>query len=218
MIPGVLSVPDSTASTPAVGKNTLGKDDFLKLLIAQLQAQDPLEPLDAQDFSAQLAQFTTLEQITNVNENLTEIKTFEQALSNSAALNLIGKQVEAPGNVFQFVSGTPLTIGYGLEHDASEVTIDIFDFDGNKVKTLTLGEQGEGAQRATWTGLDSAGQPVETGTYTFQVIASDASGNSVETLSFTQGVVSDVIFENGQAFVRVNGEIVPISEIIRVSI
>jgi len=218
MISGITPTAGSTFTTPAAGKNTLGKDDFLRLLIAQLEAQDPLEPMDAQDFSAQLAQFSTLEQITNANDHLKDIKTFEQALSNSSALGLIGKQVDAPGDVIEFKAGEPATLRYLLGAEAGTVTIDIFDVSGRQVNTLTLGAQSAGGQQAAWAGTDSSGNPVAEGQYTFHVSAEDASGNPVNALTLSQGLVTDVLFENGRAFAKVNGVIVPVNEIIRVAL
>ena len=84
--------------TAAAGNSSLGKDDFLKILVAQLQAQDPLAPMEGQEFASQLAQFSSLEQLTNVNSNLEASQAIDLALSNSAALALIGKKVDAPGN------------------------------------------------------------------------------------------------------------------------
>jgi len=218
MIAGVTPAAGNAAIGPAAGKNTLGKDDFLRLLIAQLEAQDPLEPMDAQDFSAQLAQFSTLEQITNANDHLKDIKTFEQALSNSSALALIGKKVDAPGNVIDLGSGEPATLRYLLGAEAGKVTIDIFDVSGRLVNTLTLGAQSAGGQQAAWAGTDSSGNPLPEGEYTFRVSAEDASGNPVNALTLSQGLVTDVLFENGRAFAKVNGAIIPVNEIIRVAL
>ncbi len=217
MITGIAPVAGSPTPGPT-GNNTLGKDDFLRLLIAQLEAQDPLEPMDAQDFSAQLAQFSTLEQITNVNDNLKDIKTFEQALSNSSALGLIGRQVDAPGDTLNLASGQPATLRYVLGAQASQVRVEIFDVSGRLINTLTLGEQGAGAQLAAWTGSDSSGNPVPSGAYTFRVSAEDGNGAPVSAVTLSQGLVSDVLFDNGQAFAKVNGAIVPVNEIIRVGI
>ena len=97
MITAIDAIP-STTTTSTAGSDTLGKNDFLLLLVAQLQAQDPLSPMDAQDFSAQLAQFSSLEQMTNVNANLEKLYAQEATMANLATLNIIGKTVDATGN------------------------------------------------------------------------------------------------------------------------
>ncbi|MEN8751434.1 MAG: flagellar hook capping FlgD N-terminal domain-containing protein, partial [Desulfobacterales bacterium] len=88
----------STANTVSSDTTIMGKDDFLNLLVAQLQHQDPLNPLDSTDFTAQLAQFTSLEQLNNVNTNLESLQSYQAAIKNAQAVDLIGKTVEAPGN------------------------------------------------------------------------------------------------------------------------
>ena len=90
---------NSSASSGALlsttQSNVMGKDDFLNLLITQLQNQDPLNPTDSTEFTAQLAQFSSLEQLGNVNENLTELKHFQASINNSQAVALIGKAITA---------------------------------------------------------------------------------------------------------------------------
>ena len=120
----------------------MGKEDFLQLLVAQLQAQDPLSPMDAQDFSAQLAQFSALEQMTNVNQNL-------EALLRSANIEwpihlrsiLLAETVDAPGNSIIHDQGESHTLRYSLENNASEVQVDIFDSFGNRVASVGLTDQ-----------------------------------------------------------------------------
>ncbi|MCH8158155.1 MAG: flagellar hook assembly protein FlgD, partial [Nitrospinae bacterium] len=116
MILGTTSVPQALigGSTTIPAQKSLGKDDFLRLLVAQLAAQDPLDPMSAQDFSAQLAQFSALEQLTNVNVNLEQIKEAETAANNVASINLIGKRIESPGNSFNHKAGFPEILSYSL--------------------------------------------------------------------------------------------------------
>ena len=87
-IPGVTALPPNNAlsATPPTPRNTMGKDDFMRLLVTQLSTQDPLKPMDSQDFGAQLAQFSSLEQMTNVNANLTRLQQIQGALSASSSI------------------------------------------------------------------------------------------------------------------------------------
>ena len=97
MIEGIIpSAGSTTVTTPASAQQPLGKEDFLKLLVAQLSAQDPLNPMDSREFTAQLAQFSALEQMTNVNSTLEELVTAQQAMGNSSMISLIGKLVDIP--------------------------------------------------------------------------------------------------------------------------
>ena len=130
MIPGVTSIDNTKTTVKAAADEAMGKDDFLKLLIAQLAAQDPLDPMGAQDFSAQLAQFSGLEQMTNVNANLEIIQKLETALQNTSSVNLIGKTVESHGNAFNHVSGASDVLAYSLDRNAESIRIDIYDSSG----------------------------------------------------------------------------------------
>lgn len=219
MIPGVTPVPDNktTILDPGVDKS-LGKDDFLRLLVAQLSAQDPLDPMKAQDFSAQLAQFSSLEQMTNVNKNLEIIQQFELALQNSASVNLIGKTVESPGNTFIHSSGTPELLSYSLDSEAGSIRIEIYDSEGTMVDSIKLNNQAQGKNQATWDGFDVLGNQLPAGTYSFKVTAENTAGEPIGTDTFSAGLVTDVIFDEGQTYAVVNGKQLPINEIKRVSI
>ncbi|MFQ5450403.1 MAG: flagellar hook assembly protein FlgD [Nitrospinaceae bacterium] len=219
MIPGLTPFPSNTNNTtaPAAGQ-ALGKDDFLKLLVAQLQAQDPLSPMDAQDFSAQLAQFSTLEQITNVNQNLEEIQKFEAALNNSSAINLIGKKIDAPGDTIDYQTGESKTLNYSLPEDAGKVKVDILDSTGKKVTTISVGNQLAGSHQVVWKGIDGQGKPVSPGSYSFQVRAENNAGDDLAGNTFIVGQVTDVVFEDGKSFAIVNGQKLAVSEISRISL
>jgi flagellar basal-body rod modification protein FlgD len=202
----------------ATGDSTLGKDDFMKILVAQLQAQDPLAPMEGQEFASQLAQFSSLEQLTNVNSNLEASQAFDLALSNSAALALIGKNVDAPGNTIDLKSGEVETLSFSLDGDAAEVGIDIFNSTGTKVSTINIGEQKSGVREYVWNGTDSSGALLPTGNYTFNITASNSANNFVPTKTFSAGLVSDVVFEDGKAFAIVNGQKLAVNEVSKVSL
>ena len=120
---------DSSA-TAGVGlatpqSNVLDKDVFLNLLITQLQNQDPLNPTDSVEFTAQLAQFSSLEQLANVNDNLLELKNFQASINNSQAVSLIGKAITAHGNSIQLTDEVPVACDFNLEDDAIMVVASI---------------------------------------------------------------------------------------------
>ena len=86
-------------------KKTLGKDDFLRLFTSQLKYQDPLKPLESTEFTSQLAQFSSLEQLFNINNNIDRMVTFQQSLNNGIAMSLIGKTVTTEDNIASKVTG-----------------------------------------------------------------------------------------------------------------
>jgi flagellar basal-body rod modification protein FlgD len=213
-----LGTTSTTEGISAAGDSTLGKDDFLQILVAQLEAQDPLAPMEGQEFASQLAQFSSLEQLTNVNSNLEASQAFDLALSNSSSIALIGKTVDAPGNTIDLTSGESKTLSFSLDKDATSTTVDIFDSTGGKVSTVDLGAQGTGLHEFVWNGRDASGALLPDGNYTFNITASDSSGNFVSANTFSAGLVTDVIFEEGQAFAIVNGQKLPVNEISKVSL
>ena len=217
MIPGVTSIDNTKTTVKAAADEAMGKDDFLKLLIAQLAAQDPLDPMGAQDFSAQLAQFSGLEQMTNVNANLEIIQKLETALQNTSSVNLIGKTVESQGNAFNHVSGALDVLAYSLDRNAESIRIDISDSSGKQIDLVKLGNQGQGKNTVSWDGSDPQGNPVPVGTYSFTVSAEDTSGIPIQVDTFSSGLVTDVVFGEDEIYAVVNGKELPISTIKRVS-
>jgi flagellar basal-body rod modification protein FlgD len=219
MIPGVMSVDNNKTITKMADEDSsLGKDDFLKLLIAQLSAQDPLDPMGAQDFSAQLAQFTALEQMTNVNSNLEILQKLQTASQNTSSLNLIGKTVESYGNAFRHSANSSETLSYSLASDAESVRIDIFDITGSQIDMVRIDNQTQGKNNASWDGFDKRGNPLPAGTYSFTVKADNQAGVPIAVDTFSSGLVSDVVFGEDETYVIVNGKELPISTIKRVSI
>ena len=217
MIPGVTSIDNTKTTVKMASDEAMGKDDFLKLLIAQLAAQDPLDPMGAQDFSAQLAQFSALEQMTNVNSNLEIIQKLETALQNTSSVNLIGKTVESHGNAFNHVSGASDVLAFSLDRNAESIRIDIYDSSGKQVDLVKLGNQGQGKNTVSWDGNDPQGKPVSVGTYSFTVSAEDTSGIPIQVDTFSSGLVTDVVFGEDEIYAVVNGKELPLSTIKRVS-
>jgi flagellar basal-body rod modification protein FlgD len=218
MITAIDAIPGNEGTASVKRSDALGKEDFLQLLVAQLQAQDPLSPMDAQDFSAQLAQFSALEQMSNVNVNLEKIHALEISMANTSALDLIGRNVDAPGNNVIHNKGESHTLRYSLENNASVVQVDIFDSFGNRVASVGLNDQNAGNNRVIWNGSDSLGNPLEKGIYSFRVEARTAEGNAVGTSTLAEGQVTEVLFDEGQAFAIVNGEKLPVNQITRIRI
>ncbi len=218
MIEGILPHAESnTPTTPASAQETLGKDDLLRLLVAQLKAQDPLNPTEATEFTAQLAQFSSLEQMTNINSTLEELVAAQQAMGNASLISLIGKQVDIPGNSFEHTQGTTTNLSYSLNSEAASTQIEIYNAAGSLVNTLN-GPGAEGSNLIAWNGRDSQGNALGAGLYTFKVRATDSNGATVSAQTFTTGLVTDVLFEDGVASAVVNGQKLPAEQITRVSI
>ncbi len=157
---------DQTSSNS--GTDKLGMDQFLNMFIAQLKNQDPLNPMDSAQFTAQLAQYSSVEQLYGMNSKLTDI---ENALSSQNQqrddLGYIGKTVKADDNTMTVNNGTVQTGSYSLD-GSGNVTIDVYDSQGQQVRTLYQGAEDKGEHEVNWDGRDDAGNMVADGTYTFR--------------------------------------------------
>lgn len=205
----------ASAGSEGTSTNKLtGKDEFLKMLIAQLQNQNPLNPLDGTDFAAQLAQFSSLEQLTNMNSTLESLSALQTTQNGIMAANLIGRQVSANqegGNILT-VTGSSANLSYSLAKDAKKVTVNIYNEEGKLVKTIEGRNQSAGHNTLTWDcGADAQGA------YTFDVSAEDSSGNDVSVNTTITGIVTEVRFTDQSLLVTVNGRQIPIADIVEVS-
>lgn len=195
-IANVSSASSATAST-STGDDTLDQTAFLNLLTTQLQYQDPSNPQSSAEFVAQLAQFSSLEQLIAANEGLSMLYVVSASLNNAAMTQLLGTQVTAVSDQFAYSGSGDVEIPYDAASAASEATISITDADGEVVYSGSIGalEEGEGAW--TWDGLDSDGQPVDAGTYTFTITASDSEGASVAVEGLISGEIDGMSYESG---------------------
>lgn len=215
----VMSVSDvySQASTPKTQDNSvMGKDDFLTLLVAQLQHQDPLNPAESTEFTAQLAQFSSLEQLQNIETTLNGFEVYQSTLNNIQSSGFIGKTVTATGSTFGVNGGNPDPIRFDLVNDADSVYIQIYDNFGGFVTDIQAGARQAGEQQMAWDGRDSNGAAVADGSYTFTVMAMNADGAIVSSNSYTTGIVTGVDYKTGATNLLINDREVPISSVIRI--
>ena len=196
-------------------KDKLGRDQFLTLLVAQLQHQDPLNPLDGTDFSAQLAQFSSLEQLFGVNETLADIQASLSARESGNALDYIGKTAKAISDTIFVNDGKIESGSYSLK-DRADVTISIYDEQGLEVRRLYPGRQDAGEHDLAWDGKDNAGEVVEDGTYAFAVEATDEQGSIVPHDAYVAGEVTGVTYQSGIAYLMIGDKLVSPSNIIEV--
>ena len=177
--------------SPNDKRSKLGRDDFLKIFITQFQYQDPLNPMEGTEFTAQLAQFSSLEQLFNVNENLSKIKTVQDTVSTLQALGLIGKEIKAQGDLLSLVKGKNATGAFTLDRVAN-CTVLVEDGQGNVLRRIPLGQLDAGQHVFTWDGRDETGAQLPPGSYKFEVVAKDEAGEAVGADTFVCGVVSRV--------------------------
>ena len=200
----------TTASSTTSTKNILGKDEFLKMLIAQLKHQDPLNPMDGTAFTAQLAQFSSLEQLQNINTQLSSFTKQQQSLSNTQAVNLIGREVLAKGDTI-VAQGKPVDLSYVLNSDAAQWLVRIYNANGELVDALTFKNQKQGMNTLTWTPPSST-----TGSCTFEVSATDSAGQSVAADAMILGEVTGVNYRDGVTYLSVGGREILFGDVVSV--
>lgn len=212
---GVGMSPMSSESVASRELN-MGKEDFLKLLVAQLAHQDPLQPMENSEFVAQLAQFSNLEQLMGVNSNLSLLQAGQAAMTNSQVAGLIGKEVEAKTDVLQLTAGGTARVNFDLQAPANEVTIKIRNANGDVIRTIKLGARGVGLNSSEWDGRDENGNAMPAGTYSVEVAAKNGSGADVGASTRFKGVVSGVTYSNGVPLLEIGTTTVRVGDVVAV--
>jgi len=186
----------------------LGKNDFLKLLTTQLKNQDPSDPMKGKEFAAQLAQFSSVEQLNNISGQIEDQGKSDgalaQSINDSIATDLIGRTVKTSGNTLQWTGEGETTFGVDLERPASEATVTIRDAGGNAVRTKTLENVSE-STNVTWDGTTDGGGQVPDGTYSVDVSATGGSGDAIEGAARLEGTVDRVTLQDGETSLRIGG-------------
>jgi flagellar basal-body rod modification protein FlgD len=213
----VSAIGGATSGLYSSGSQTLGKDDFLKLLVTQLQNQDPMNPTDSTEFVAQLAQFSSLEQLSNVNENLKVVQLFEQSINNAQAVNFVGKTVKASGSMFELGTGETHEIQYQLGEDADTVYVSIYNSSGEIVKKIEMDKMTAGKQSVVWDGKDENGNAAPAGTYSFSLQAKNKDGEIMESAAFIEEIITGVSYHSGNTYLLAKGIEIPYAAIIEVS-
>jgi flagellar basal-body rod modification protein FlgD len=198
-------VTSAFSSNNRVAKSTLGKQDFLNLLVMQMRNQDPLDPMKGTEFAAQLAQFSSLEQLTNLNSSMTASldanAILAQSINNGLSATFIGKNVRAAVDTFRYTGSGEVKMGYTLPKDAETVKIKIYDSNGNLVKTIN-GDTDKGESTIRWDGTTVKEEYVAEGEYRFEVEAKDDKGNIITANSYIFGEIAGVRFKaEGTVFV-----------------
>jgi flagellar basal-body rod modification protein FlgD len=195
----------------------MGKDDFLNLLVAQLQHQDPLNPAESTEFTAQLAQFSSLEQLSNINDNLKNMELFQTSVANSQAVSYIGKEITAKGNTVLLESGRPAECHFELADKAALAVISVYNANGGFVTSFETGPLDSGRQSAAWDGTDSNGNSTLPGIYRFEVQAVDANNQDLSVTPMISAVVSGVSLKDQTASLITDLQTIAIDDVVAVS-
>ncbi|HEX3865692.1 MAG TPA: flagellar hook capping FlgD N-terminal domain-containing protein, partial [Gemmatimonadaceae bacterium] len=210
--PSTTTIPTGTVSTTATGTTTvssaasqassqaaqpggaLGENEFMQLLVAQLQNQDPMNPMDGDQMASELAQFSSLEQLQSINTTLTgqssSASTLLGAVQSTAAIATIGHTVLATGNQVQVGGSTPSgSVTADIAAAATTATLNIYNSAGVQVGTESLGALAAGQQTFN---ISDATSGLGAGTYTYSISATDSTGAAVGVTTYMSGVIDGV--------------------------
>lgn len=187
--------------------------DFLTLLTTQLQNQDPLSPMDSNEFTSQLVQFSQVEQAINTNTKLDDLVSLQLGNSTTAALGYVGLDIQYVSAELSLEEGSPTTIRYSLDNAASVSKINIFDEEGVLVFSADA-DKGVGAHEFEWNGQDLINNQLPSGTYIVRVDSTDIDENPVNTTTVVQSYVKGIEQQNGIVYALVGDRAVPITSIL----
>lgn len=187
----------SSTSSTASGSNALGEDTFLKLMVTELQNQDPTKPVDSQSFLAQLAQFSSVSGIQSLQKTVTGLASSLTTSQSLQAASLVGHNVLVPASKATLSASGQLSGAVDVSTAAQQVVVGVYSASGQLVKQIDLGSQAAGLAGFTWDGTDMNGTPMPAGTYAIRAEAMvGGKSQGMDTLSSTR-VDSVTLGSNG---------------------
>jgi flagellar basal-body rod modification protein FlgD len=218
VVSGTTASTSSSGTSSAAATNALASQQiagnfqsFLQLLTTQLQNQNPLDPLDTNQFTQQLVEFAGVQQQLNTNDSLATLVSLQQTAQSTQALGFVGKTAIVAGSTAQLSSSTA-TWGLNVPAD-SNVTINITNSTGQTVYTNQYSVSKGNNQGYTWNGQGTDGTQYPDGAYTLTATGKDSSGNTVAISTEIQGVVSSVDLTQSPPLLTIGGQTYTVSQI-----
>ena len=210
------TAPVGGADSGALGRARLAEnfDTFLSLLTVQLKNQDPLSPMDSNQFTQQIVSMTGVEQQLLTNDLLKKL-VGNTGSGVSTAVALIGKEVRADSADAVLKDGKA-TWNYHFDRAADDVKLEIVNAKGAVVRSIAPTDNKAGDHTLEWDGKGQAGTALPEGTYTLRVTAKDSKGSTVASSTFTDGVVTGVEQKDGSTLLTINGAKVPWDKIVNI--
>ncbi len=208
----------SKRKVQGVGNAELGKDAFFKLMLTQLKQQDPTNPLKSHEMAAQLAQFSSVEQLTNMNETLEKMSHKDSQAGRYDVLSLIGRKVSGDsGQIDRMKGDKEHAIEFTLPEAAEKVTINIKDDKGMTVKTYDLKDMNKGKNQLVWNGLHSDGKDARVGQYSAHITA-QAKGRKISASTEFHGKVDGVQFTAKGPVLMVGGKTLNLRDVKKIEV
>lgn len=192
----------STDSTSTTHKTTLDQTDFMTILLAQLKYQDPNNPMDDTELASQTVQYSNLEALNNINEGVQSLVSSLSTDSIATGVNYIGKSIKSTGYNLTVSNGTVSTLYYSLGEAVTDVTANVYDKDGDLIRSESLGSKGIGDYSYVWDGKNTDGTTMTDGTYGIIIKAVNAEGSNVVVQSQISGMVTGVKSSNGTVYLE----------------
>jgi flagellar basal-body rod modification protein FlgD len=215
-VSAVQQVELQTDTSKSTIQQALGKDDFLTLLVTQLKNQDPLKPMDPTEFTAQLAQFTSLEQLYNVNENLQALKSIQGGFDRLSALSMIDKYVVSDSDTFQF-EGQSVELGFTFRDKVKDATVYVKDANGQIIHNMVVAQPSTGEHFVQWDGKDQDVRQLPEGPYSIAVIGTTEEGEAIAGSTLVRSRIIGVDFSDTETTLMTTSGKVKLSEISEVN-
>ncbi len=209
---------DSSKKLRTVGNAELDKDAFMTLLLTQMKNQDPTNPLKSHEMAAQLAQFTSLEKLSNIDSGIEKLNTAKNPAQNFEALSFIGKSVLTDSSkVSRSTVNEMHDLNFKLASDAVTADIEVSDAAGNIVRKLSTNNLKTGSNTFSWNGVMDDGTAAPQGEYSFKVTAVGSNGSKIHAETKMEGVVTGVNFTAKGPQVMVGKNAISLSDIKTIS-
>ena len=202
-------VDNPTAANP---NGALGKDDFLKLLLVELQYQDPTEPMDSEKILSQTSQLATLEASENTNKALESLSASLLASSQFSTVSAIGKIADTGSNGMLYEQGQNPNFEIYFPDDIATGNVEILDANGNRVKTIEIAANDKGVYSFDWNGVTDSGDAADSGAYYIEASYTNPDGKALKTRAGSYPIES-VRFEDGKSLLKLGSSYVPFESI-----
>lgn len=204
------------ATTPTDKPEELEKQDFMNLFMTQMSHQDPLKPMDSGAMMTQLAQLGSMEQLQGINSQLSEMNNNQKEMTRFQALNFLDKDVMLNTAQIELSKGSSRPVYYALDHDVDNAKLIIEDKDGSPVFSKDLGMVTAGRHQYVWDGKNDEGVLMGDGNYNIRLRKTGLDGTSANVDLYKSGRISQMEYRKGQPWVKINGTMVPLSEVSKV--
>ncbi len=203
---------EAVASTNPANKTALGKDDFMTLLLVQLQNQDPTEPMDSEKILTQTSQLAALEATENTNKALEDLAASLGSAQQFSTVSAIGKTADLGSNAIGHDEGSETSFEIYFPESIQSGTVEILDSNGNIISTMPVEENSAGVYQFDWNGKLTSGTNASSGVYYVTASYNNQAGEAKTTRMGTYPIES-VRFDSGKTLVKVGSNYVPLENV-----